>query len=339
MRKEVFIIFLLGITLGSIIAYGAWRANSALNQKPYSTSFTTPIEPTTVTKSGQNSENLGLTIAKPENYDVSISDELAISGLSTPNSKVIISDENKDEIIDSDNQGGFENTLELDAGINRVMVSSIGNDGKKIDKSLVLIYSSEFSSSLLEKADSTQTDSTASIDLKVEEKLALARKSPKGLLGTITGKTNNSLQIKNIEGAIDLISVTEATTYGKVGKTTTTAKYDDLAIGDFVVAMGVKNVSGVFESLRILITDPLQESDRQIFSGVVKEIVSKKMTLTKEDGTDLTFTFPSRWTGPELKEFEEGQAVIGVAIEDAKAVLNIRTIDLLNSTLDTSEIQ
>ena len=111
---------------------------------------------------------------------------------------------------------------------------------------------------------------------KVREKIEIAKNKPKAYLGIITDISEDTLQIKNEDEEIQLISLNkEETAYIKTNGSSEKAEFDDLAIGDFVVSMGYINDEKVFEAKRILVTSSLIKPVRKIIFGNVKEIVKK----------------------------------------------------------------
>jgi len=126
-------------------------------------------------------------------------------------------------------------------------------------------------------------------------------------VGTITDISSGAIQIKSDKGGILQISTTSDTSY---------ANKTDLAIGDYIVAMGILEVNKVLDAKRILITSPLQENKIE-----VSKITIEKLSKTKINDIIL----PKKWVGPNVKELEIGQKIYVVGIKE-NDVFSLRSI-------------
>lgn len=142
MRKEILIAIIIGVGIGLTIAFGVWRANSAITeiepQNSTEESREEPAEQETI-----NGE-LKVVISGPEENDVFTQSPILVSGLTKPNTLVVISGESEDAIITSQPNGGFEAELELEAGINKLIVKAFSDKGESAQSSKIIVYSSEF---------------------------------------------------------------------------------------------------------------------------------------------------------------------------------------------------
>ena len=145
MRKEFIFAIIFGITLGLILTFGIWRANSALKSsapKEQTDNSTTPNKE-------ESSENNGLTIIRPGEDDVVTSSPITISGITKANSTLIISAEEEDYIVKTSQDGSFEEEIDLVGGVNEILFAFEDKQAPQT-KSLRVIYSSEFEESALE---------------------------------------------------------------------------------------------------------------------------------------------------------------------------------------------
>lgn len=140
MRKEIIFALLAGITFGLVIAFGIWKTNSNQNsnqeemQKASSTANPNPQTPTAG----------GLTILKPEENEVIGSNSTTIEGVTEPESKIVISTEDQDLLIESDKDGGFSINIPLISGLNEIIVTSFLKDNKTETVKLPIVYSEGF---------------------------------------------------------------------------------------------------------------------------------------------------------------------------------------------------
>lgn len=285
MRKEVIYALIAGAFMGIIIAFGVWRANSAFKPNGNITNEGVP--------SPTQPPQFGITIAKPDNLSVITSTPVEISGITVPESWVVISLGENDYIFKSKGDGTFSQEVALAGGVNQLQVSAVNQKGEVSGSSLTLVYSTEFSKSqdsLEEKVSPTPTNQSASegsdIRQKVIEKVEKALNNPKAYLGVVTDISTNTLQIKNSSGEIQQMSVQAGSIIVKVGKESKEVRFSDIAIGDFVVGMGYKNGNEILEVKRILITDPLKEFSTKTVLGKVSAVDKKTIKITSSLGGD-----------------------------------------------------
>ena len=182
-------------------------------------------------------------------------------------------------------------------------------------------------------------NSEESVREKVKEKIQEVLKKPKAYLGTITDKTEDTLQIKNLKGEIQFVSVnTDEITLISSGNNPKEINYDEVGLGDFIIAMGFQktdntnqnNGTSVLDAKRILVTEEVKPTNRSISFGRVIEIEKKTLTLDT-NGAVNTFEFPRSWKGPEINEISENDRVAIVSIFQEGKVI-IRTIEITKKT-------
>lgn len=168
-------------------------------------------------------------------------------------------------------------------------------------------------------AQETSTDEANSIRDNVQKKVEEARTIPFAYIGTVTDIAEQTIQInkfifskaKEDAGEIQQISVDEENTaFVKITKSTTSVKFSDLAIGDYIIAMGYKNGNSVLEGKRILITTAVELTTRKTVFGESSEITKRSLVLTASTGKEWVVEFGTTWVGPELSEIGEGDKII-----------------------------
>ena len=301
MRKEVLIAVFAGSLLGLAIAFGIWRANIALSPKTEgSNPSPTPI---------QASVN-GLTIARPDDFEVITQTPTTIAGITSFAYLVVISGEDEDYFITPSEDGAFDTDVELNEAANQIIIAAFDNRGNQTEKRLTLALSTEFAKEVSSPTPTGQENREASDSVreKVQEKVSAARSSPKFTLGTITDKLAQTIEIKNLKGEIVQASASdEDTTFIKIDKTKREVKYVDVAIGDFVLAMGFQNGNGVLDSRRVIITSPLQTSARRVILGKVTEVQKSQVTIESlSESEKVTFSNSANLT---LSSESEGEIV------------------------------
>jgi len=142
MRKEVLIAILSGSLLGLVIAFGIWRANSALSPKRNQTQKQETPSPTS--SPTPKAEGLQLTILRPENNSILSDKNVEISGKTEANATVVIQYDKGETILVSDDNGSFSYTAELIPGANTITMTAFNNNGESVEKTINVVYSTEF---------------------------------------------------------------------------------------------------------------------------------------------------------------------------------------------------
>lgn len=140
MRKEIIFAIIAGIVFGLVLALGVWRANSAIDES------STPTKDVSV-KIDETPIDGDLTISSPDNNDVFSDTPILFKGITSPNTWVAISAEKTQHTVLSDNVGEFESEVELEVGLNRILVTSFIIDQTPHEQVISVVYSSDFGNS------------------------------------------------------------------------------------------------------------------------------------------------------------------------------------------------
>jgi len=213
--------------------------------------------------------NVSISIDTLKDFDV-VNENPIIKGLALPNIDIIISTTEKDYYTKSNSDGEFEIQIELPTGMSEIKIN---------DTKIVLVYSTEIANGAT------------------------------SYVGTITDISFGAIQIKNDKGGILQLSTTIDTSYVNTLKKNIAVKETDLAIGDYIVAMGFPATNKVLDAKRILIASPLQESRIEV----------TKITIEKLSKTTINdIKLPTKWVGPNVKELKVGQEiyVVGTKTDD-----------------------
>ncbi|OGM20854.1 hypothetical protein A2863_00060 [Candidatus Woesebacteria bacterium RIFCSPHIGHO2_01_FULL_38_9b] len=146
MRKEIIIAIFVGILVGLVVAFGVWRANSAIKTSN-NISTQKNIQPSPDVKNPLN-EELNITLSQPEDLDVVSQNTTQIMGITRPNTLVVISSEEDDYVIKSDLNGEFKQDIKLASGINEIALHVFDNNQNESQSTIILVYSEEFEKSV-----------------------------------------------------------------------------------------------------------------------------------------------------------------------------------------------
>jgi hypothetical protein len=300
MRKELVWVAAVGISFGLIIAFGVYRINASIKSKlPQTQSSPKPKETVSEFK---------ITLSKPENGDVLTQGSVTVSGITKALTWITVSGEAGDYIIQSDEKGVFSQEVGLTSGINQIKLTAFDPQGAKSIEKVLVVYSSAFQ----EKSFATPAPQTASDESgvrdKVAQKVAEALNKPKAFVGVVTDITDSTIQIKSLESEIKQISTADdgVTVVNSKGTTSKIVKLTDIAIGDFIVAMGYVNSNSVLLAQRILITNPISEPKINASLGKVTEVTKKVLTVASLKDSQSSEVSPDSKTAFQL--FISGKA-------------------------------
>jgi len=309
MRKEVVFAIIAGLFIGLVGAYAVYRANRAFDVPKVSLSNQGGQS---VSSSEYAPDNL--TILEPIEEDLLTEDSVNVVGLARANSIVIVSSEDTDHTTRPDDNGNFEVKVNLKPGLNTIVIASFDESGSKDQTELDIVYSSQF--------DTTPSD-------------------PKVIVGSIIDITDNTIQISSKSDKIDLVSVDQENT--SFEKDEEEISYADIAIGDYIIAMGTRDSKGVLVASRILVTTIPQDLDRKIFYGSVIDPGRRFINIENTDGERVSINTSAKlviYNGKdemiEMVDILQG-AVIAVSGVMDEGELYARIIQVISSPINTPE--
>ena len=292
MRRELIWVIVIGISFGLIIAFGVWRINSSLNGSK-------PNGPVATPSSVNPEEEFKITLTTPENDDVVTISPITVSGITKPLTWIVASGEQGDYILQSDEKGIFTQDVNLEPGVNRIGITAFDPKGAQSVQKVLVVYSSVFQLNTIAPSapQGSATGDTAIME-KVAEKVAAALDRPKAYLGVVTDITNTTIEIKSPESQIEQIAIGASgiAVVNTKGTTSKIVKLTDIAIGDFIVAMGYVNGDSVLKAQRILITDPLENTSLSLSIGKVTKTTVRSLTVADAINGEETIVTPGKNT-------------------------------------------
>lgn len=138
MLKEL----IIAIVLGAIIGFGATSGIISLKNRnnpsqlsPSPTPLLNDQQPTV-----KPNQHL-LTIQQPNNETVVDQDTVDIIGQTTANSQVVVHSQTNSFFLEADQDGQFEQSVNLEGGANLIQISAISPDEQQADFDLIVTYS------------------------------------------------------------------------------------------------------------------------------------------------------------------------------------------------------
>jgi hypothetical protein len=129
------------MSLGLMITFGVYqgRQQSTIKQNLSSNQAITEVESTDSATLAEI-ESVELLINSPEPNFLTNEAELMVAGRSTPNNFIVIFVNDQEYITTADEAGDFSTKVELEEGGNLLLVTSIDEDGKQVEKQLSVIF-------------------------------------------------------------------------------------------------------------------------------------------------------------------------------------------------------
>lgn len=319
MRKEVFFAIVAGVSIGLLIAFGAWKVVQTLKKNNIVDEIKKNIPP---------KNNISLTVSNLYSYDIVTENPFKLTGISKPQSDIVVSTNEDDFFTKTLDDGSFEIEIELPSGLSEIVIN---------DQKIPVVFSTEFNKYIVTNDQSEVSDEKVSTDeaqtsdgaetIRERIKNEVSGKSLKktAYIGTITDISSGTIQIKSVQGDIKQMSLTDETTYINTLKKNVEVKAADLAIGDYIVAMGFVNGNKVLDAKRILIGSPLVENKYKSIIGTVQSISKTKLVIDKGNDETIEMTLPKKWVGPDTTDIDEGQKIITVG-EYKEETYTLRTI-------------
>lgn len=333
MRKEVLWAIVAGVILGLIVAFGVYRINSSISPKNHNGSEPSPTP-------ASNIGEFKVVLDKPENDDVVTGSTVTVSGLTHGASWVTLSGESGDYTIQADSSGAFSQDVDLIPGVNQIKVTAFEASGAQSATEVLVVYSSSFETRTLPTGTpNANASGTADIRAKIAQDVANTLSRPKAYIGTVTDITDSTIQIKNAASEIEQISINADST-AVVNSTTSISKNvktTDIAIGDFIVAMGYIDANSVLDAQRILITTAVSEpkiavNEAKVVSATKKSLTVSVLPNNSEDtvlpdvNTDIEAIVSGASKSARFNYVVTGDMIIYVVTTDSKGVETVRSI-------------
>lgn len=112
--------------------------------------------------------------------------------------------------------------------------------------------------------------------------------------GTITDIADQTIQIRTNEGGVAQAMMSDETIYKSYLKTPKDLKLSDIAIGDYVSAVGAISARGILNARELLILPPqVEEVENQADTGTIAEVSKRQIILQTKD-SNKTYEISSR---------------------------------------------
>lgn len=164
---------------------------------------------------------------------------------------------------------------------------------------------------------------------RVEEKLDKLSKSPRALFGQLKEVADTTLKITTADGEA-LAGTAEDTKYFRVTKgKQTTVKFEELVLGDYLVAMGYKNGNSVVDAKRVISFDVNPVVEKKAVYGTVRtsmngtigvQTSSGMVSISTDDGTTVTTKSEKGLEETDVDAINTGDKILALGTPNSKKV-------------------
>ncbi|MEK7168691.1 MAG: hypothetical protein AAB778_01645, partial [Patescibacteria group bacterium] len=196
MRKEVVFAIIAGVSIGLIIAFGAWKVTTAFKKSNV-------VE--NIKKNLPSQNNTSLSVSNLNDFDILTISPYVITGITKPKSDVVVSTTEADFHTIAIEDGSFSIGVEFPAGLSEIKVN---------EEKLKVVYSSEFEKYLSDDINvepENIDESSESGQNEIREKINKISLKKTAYVGTITDISSGTIQIKSVQGDIKQMSLSEDT--------------------------------------------------------------------------------------------------------------------------------
>lgn len=182
----------------------------------------------------------------------------------------------------------------------------------------------------VQQPETATKSATDEVRERVRQKIENLVKKPRAVVGILSEVTDSTLQITNRAGKEDMVATTKDTQYVRTaGGKRTNIKFEDLVIGDFIVAMGYRNGNNILEARRVIAYDKSPIAQRRAVYGIVKENTKGALTIehpktkevwtiTTDKKTVITKKTDGKIQEVDIKDVQAGDRVTAAGILDPK---------------------
>lgn len=256
LRKEQLIAIVLGSIIGVAVAFSLWKFStpkSSDDQTQSSNSTTNVVQNNT---HGATNE---FAIVSPNNFAVIREEHATISGLANAGA-VIVAYSDDIALTKTSSSGEFTLELPLSSGINKVSLMAFEKTKTPQKQTLTLIHS-------------TALPGEASTLFTSE-------------LGTITDVTEDTLQLRSENGEIKQLAISDETSFVKIIDDPEDIEFSDVAIGDYVAALGQVN-GNAMDVVRILVTTEPEDAPPAIAVGTIDTLSASEFFVKSHESGEL----------------------------------------------------
>ena len=140
------------------------------------------------------------------------------------------------------------------------------------------------------------------IERSVEERLQAVRSKLKAYIGTVTSKTEETMQLESDQNEIKLVSINEEISYARMNGSVETIDFADVGIGDYVITMGTADENDVLIAKRVVITTQAKDVTKNAYQAKITNTDDGVMVRIAQENTDLELELNKGYSVTETEE-------------------------------------
>ncbi|OGG21490.1 hypothetical protein A3B48_01710 [Candidatus Gottesmanbacteria bacterium RIFCSPLOWO2_01_FULL_40_10] len=142
MKKDVVLALLVGFVIGASIAVTAVKLPAVLDKaSKASNSLSDKTEPTPTVFIAESKSQLEIT--SPTDLSIQTENKVSLTGKAKPASVIILETSDYSDIFETDADGSFSASINLEEGGNPVYLTTVDLSGNQETKSVTLFYTTE----------------------------------------------------------------------------------------------------------------------------------------------------------------------------------------------------
>lgn len=178
------------------------------------------------------------------------------------------------------------------------------------------------STAIAQSEASIESSTSTAVRDKVRQAIENLSHKPRAVMGVLDQVSETTLQLKLADGKSAQVATNGDTSYSRVTKgKRTDIKFNDLAIGDFTVALGYKNGNDILEAKRVISFDQEPTNSNRIFFATVQELNKGSISVTTKAGEDWTVETKNTTTLGKVnstKDLNTGDQIIVAGVPSEK---------------------
>ncbi len=138
-------------------------------------------------------------------------------------------------------------------------------------------------------AQDVDEDTNDDIQEYVDQRLDDVKNRLIAIIGTVTDKTEDTIQLETESNEIRLVSVVDNATFAQSNGTSGSIEYDDIGIGDYVITMGRLDANNVLVAQRVVVTAQPDEPTQEVVLANITQTEDEFVAISISDGNPVVF--------------------------------------------------
>lgn len=145
MKNDVLVAILIGFLIGGSVAIGITYLPNILKNAPKTRSekIALSVSPSPQIESKNTTDTILVTVDKPENEKIIDTSSVTVTGKTNQGNTIFLDTDAETQIATVSGDGTFSSNINLNEGINNIIITAYSSNGDSLEKNLVLYYTPE----------------------------------------------------------------------------------------------------------------------------------------------------------------------------------------------------